>query len=124
LEFIALNFAGAPPGAHIGASFETRFTGCTIEQESTMSAGARHYDLAVAPEFVRVLTFGTPGVFADLWPKLPIFESRKLSTSLSMVRDRPTFFGTFNYPRETGMEGAADDGRVWLGFVKGSSPPR
>jgi hypothetical protein len=123
-EIRTLTFAGAVPGAHIGAAFETRFTGCTIEQEPTQSAGALIYDVTVAPEFVRVLTFGTPGVFADLWPKLPVFESRKLSTSLSMVRDRPTFFGTFNFPRETGMAGATDDGRVWLGFVKGSSPPR
>jgi len=123
-EFSALTFAGAVPGAHAGAAFETRFTGCTIEQEPTMSSGAEMYDMTIAPEFVRVFNVGPSGGITDLWPKLPVFETRRLSTSLSAVRDRATFFGTFNFPRDTGMAGAQDDGRVWLGFVKGSSPPR
>lgn len=123
-DFTAPTFAGAVPGAHAVTNFETRNTGCTIEQEPTLSRGAEFCDLTVAPEFVREVNYGAPSGVTDLWPKLPVFEARTLSTSLSAVRDRPTFVGTFNFPRDTGLVGSQDDGRVWLGFVKASSPPR
>lgn len=121
-EFTALSFAGAVPGAYAAAGFTTRDTGITIEHEPTLSVGAAACDLTVAPEFVRVVNFGAPGGVADLWPKTPVFETRMLSTSLSAVRDQPMFMGTLNFPRDTGLAGAQDDGRVWLGFVKASSP--
>ena len=123
-EFTALTFAGAVPGAHGSAGFTTRNTGCTIEQEPTLSRGAAFCDLTVAPEFVGVLSLGPTGGLTDLWPTLPVFETRMLSTSLSTVRDRPTLIGTFNFPRDTGLPGSKDDGRVYLGFVRTSAPPR
>jgi hypothetical protein len=54
-------------------------------------------------------------------PVLPeggVIEIHGLDSSLSCCAGVPTFVGTLNPPRETGVNGRKDSGRAWLVFVR------
>jgi hypothetical protein len=83
-----------------------------------LSPGEVHVDLNLAPsrsEYRGPLQ-GHP--LLARYPEWPIFGTQKVTTAVTAVLGRQCFLGTFNTPRETGVNGRKDDGRTWFAFVK------
>jgi hypothetical protein len=53
-----------------------------------------------------------------LYPEGGVLEIDGLDSSLSCYAGVPTFVGTLNPPRDTGVNGRKDSGRAWLVFVR------
>lgn len=107
--------AGAPA---IFTAFEMRPTGWRIEVESVLGPGEVEVGLNLAPgrtEY-RGVVQGHP--LLARYPEWPIFGTQKVTTAVTAVLGRQCFLGTFNTPRETGVNDRKDDGRTWFAFVK------
>ena len=52
------------------------------------------------------------------YPETGVAESRKIQCMISCYAGVPTFLGTLNPPRDNGVNGRKDSGRVWLVFVQ------
>lgn len=59
---------------------------------------------------------GPPALAA--YPETPVAESRKIESTISCYAGVPTLLGTLNPPRDNGVNGRKDTGRVWLAFVQ------
>jgi hypothetical protein len=59
----------------------------------------------------------TTGIAAR-YPAQPLFESRKVTTSQTLLAGRQMLIGTFNPPGADGVNDRADTGRTWLVFVR------
>jgi hypothetical protein len=51
-------------------------------------------------------------------PQQPVYESRKITTSLSAALGKHALLGTFSPPHDTNVNGQKDDGRIWLAFLE------
>ena len=101
-----------------GGVFETRNTGMTLEIEPVLDPSATLVDLNLVPQFVSLIgKLQADGVAAKYLPQ-PVFEARKVTTSICVALGEQAFIGTFNHPGYTGVNGQKDTGRVWLGFVQ------
>ena len=98
------------------ASFETRNTGLTLEVESVIGTDGMTVDLNLVPQLVREID--NPQAYPANYPRQPLFETRKITTSLCATLGEQAFIGTFNHPGDTGVSEEKDSGRVWLGFVQ------
>jgi hypothetical protein len=102
----------------IFSAFEMRPTGWRIEVEPVLAPGEAEVHLNLAPvrtEY-RGVVQGHP--LLARYPEWPIFGTQRVTTAVSAVTGRQCFLGTFNTPRETGVNGRKDDGRTWFAFVK------
>lgn len=50
-------------------------------------------------------------------PQMPLYESRKITTSLSTALGKHSLMGTFSPPHDTNVNNQKDDGRIWLAFL-------
>ncbi len=55
---------------------------------------------------------------ARRYPAQPVFETRSIATGLMTLSGLHLLVGTLNPPGANGVNGRADDGRVWLVFVR------
>lgn len=102
-------------------TFETRATGITVELEPVLSPDGVALDLNHAVTMTTHLgALQTTGV-AKRYPAQPLFESRSVTTSQTLLIGTQHLVGTFNPPGADGVNGRTDDGRTWLLFVRATS---
>lgn len=99
-------------------AFEMRQTGWRIEVDPVLGPDEVRVDLNLAPERTefRGALQGHP--LLAKYPEWPIFGTQRVTTAVTAVLGRQCFLGTFNAPRNTGVNGRKDDGRTWFAFVK------
>jgi hypothetical protein len=114
-------FATTPQPKSTGSSttIEKRNCGVTLEIEPTIGSNGV-VDINLVPQMVRLVS--NPGI-STTYPAQPVFECRKVTTSLSAALGEQAFIGTFNPPGNTGLNGQEDTDRVWLGFVQTTLAP-
>jgi hypothetical protein len=113
----------AKPGFLIGTAYEIRATGFHSEVDLVADPSGSSVNLQLAPTFDRYAgKLKTVGLSAK-YPPQPLFESRKLTANLNATPGRQQFLSTFNHSGDTGVNGAKDDGRVILGFVRAVPVP-
>ncbi|MDQ3624759.1 MAG: hypothetical protein M3463_20135 [Verrucomicrobiota bacterium] len=101
------------PSAH-----ETRNAGVTVELEPTMSP---NWALCYLRHVAQSVTYrGLLKVEGSAWPHpdQPLFETRKITSSMNLIVGKTALAGTFNPPGANGVNGRQDDGRTWLAFVR------
>lgn len=104
------------PGAF--TAFETRNTGLRVEIEPALGPDDATVDINQAVSIVRDLgNLDTTGAAAH-FPAQPVFESRKITTSIATIVGCHTLVGTLSKPGADGVNGRVDDGRTWLVFVR------
>jgi hypothetical protein len=52
------------------------------------------------------------------FPAQPVFENRKITTSISTLLGSHALVGTLSKPGANGVNGRVDDGRTWLVFLR------
>jgi len=109
-----------PAGSSVDgpAQFDTRNVGLTLEIDPVLTPSASIVDITLVPQFVILLGNLQVAGIAAKYPPQPVFETRKVSTSLCAGLGEQAFIGTFNQPGDTGVNGQKDTGRVWLGFIQ------
>ncbi len=107
--------ADGTPGAPI--SVETRNVGVTVECEPVVGPDEVSIELNHVLQSVAHLGNLKTGR-AKPYLEQPLFQTRKITTSQTVLAGRHMLIGTFNPPGATGVNGRADDGRTWLVFVR------
>lgn len=99
-------------------AFEMRPLGWSIEVDPVLSDQGGVADLNLALGFTTHRgNLQGPGLLAR-YPQMPVFAAQKITTAVSASVGHQCFLGTLNAPRDTGVNGRKDDGRVWFAFVK------
>ena len=96
----------------------TRNTGLVLEIEPVRAANASIVDIDMVPQMVKLNGDLHFDGIAEKYQSQPVFETRKVTTSLSAALGEQAFIGTFSQPTDTGVNGQKDTGRVWLGFIR------
>lgn len=113
----ALN-SGAAAKSGAFTAFEMQETGVTVEVEPTLGPDPAYLDLNLVIQYTRDLgNLQATGV-ARLYPAQPVFEKRRIASGLVTIPGKHLLIGTLNPPGADGVNGRADDGRVWLAFVR------
>ena len=100
------------------SAFEARNTGVTIAVEPTVGPDGVTVDLSNAISST-VYRGGLQSTgIATRYPVQPLFESRRVTNSESVILGRTTFVGTFDPPGNSGVNGRTDSGRTCLLFVR------
>jgi hypothetical protein len=99
-------------------AFEMRPLGWRIEVDPVISPDGRFVDLNMAPEHTEFRGNLQGHDLLSRYPQMPVFASQKVTTAVSAIVGHQCFLGTFNAPRDTGVNGRKDDGRTWFAFVK------
>ena len=106
--------APAAETAIVPVTFETRNVGDTLELEPVLGPDGVTIDLNLVPQSVRYV-----GDHADGGPhpvKTPLFETSKITTSVTVRDGEPYFLGTLNPPFANGLAREQKEQRVWLDF--------
>ena len=107
--------ANAAETSLVPVTFETRNVGDTLELEPILGPDGITIDVNLVPQSVRYV-----GDHADGGPyplKTPIFETSKITTSISVRDGQPFFLGTLNPPFANGLAREQKEQRVWLEFL-------
>ncbi len=99
-----------------GKAFETRNAGITVEVEPVIAPNG-NVDVTQAIQNVNFPgMLKVTGVAARYQPQ-PLFQSSKVTTSVTVMPGKHTLVGTLNPPGADGVNDRADTGRTWLLFV-------
>jgi hypothetical protein len=109
--------AGILPSPATPSSFNTRNVGSTFEVEATMgeSPADPFVDLRLSPEFVTLTG-------RDAWgqgisqAEMPVFESQRINTAMTMRKNQPTLIGTVSRPPVSHVDPDSAN-RIWFAFV-------
>jgi hypothetical protein len=113
---VAQQSKGKP--AYYPSGFETRKAGFSLEIEPMVGPNGI-VEVNLVPQLVQHLgKLEMEGTAAKYYPEQPLFETRKITTSLSVTPGQQTLVGTLNPPGEDGVNGRKDTGRVWLCFLR------
>jgi hypothetical protein len=104
--------------AELNVEFCTRNTGLTLEVEPVLASNSSLVDLSMVPQMVRLIGDLHAEGIASKYQRQPVFETRKVTTSLCATLGEQAFIGTFSQPEDTGVNGQKDTGLVWLGFIR------
>ncbi len=107
--------ANAADNSIVPITFETRNVGDTLELEPVLGPDGIMIDVNLVPQSVRYV-----GDHADGGPyplKTPIFETSKITTSITLRDGQPFFLGTLNPPFGNGLAREQKEQRVWLEFL-------
>jgi len=104
------------PGAF--TAFETRSTGLSVEEEAAIGPDFATVDLNnVVKSETDLGSLETTGAAAH-FPAQPVFETRKVTTSITTIMGSHALVGTLSMPGANGVNGRVDSGRTWLVFVR------
>lgn len=98
----------------IPTAFETRNVGDTLEIEPVIGPDGMTIDLNLALQIVRHVGDRTGG--GPFPVKTPLFETSKVTTSVSVHGGQPYFLGTLSPPFGNGLAQEQKEQRVWLAF--------
>jgi hypothetical protein len=99
----------------IAKSFETRNVGETVELEPVIGPNGRTIDLNFIPQLVRYI--GERETSPEKNLHQPIFETQKITTSISLQAGKPFLIGTMNPPADNGIATNDSARRIWLFFA-------
>jgi hypothetical protein len=97
------------------SSFETRNIGFNLEVEATMSEDNQIVDVRLSPETVTLVDRVKWGQGISQ-TEMPIFESQRVTTALTLVAGQPGMVGTPSRPPVSKVD-ADSANRVWFSFV-------
>jgi hypothetical protein len=117
-QAIAPNAPSSSKGLIRPTHFDTRNAGLMLEIEPTIDASGKIMDLNLVPQLVSYEgDLQTAAGLSNIEPQA-LFETRKVTTSLSARIGEQTLIGTFSHPGDDGVNGRKDTGRTWLGFIR------
>lgn len=99
-------------------AFDMRPLGWRIEVDPVLGADGLTVDVNLAPEHVEFRGNLEDHPLLARYPQMPVFATQKINTAITAISGRQCFLGTFNAPRDTGVNGRKDDGRAWFAFLK------
>lgn len=115
-EFIVSVPQGAAAQAPVApSSFETRNIGFNLEVEATMSEDNQIVDVQLSPETVTLVDRVKWGQGISQ-TEMPIFETQRITTALTLVTGQPALVGTPSRPPVSKAD-ADSANRVWFSFV-------
>lgn len=107
---------GLEPG--YPASLEKQATGYSITLDILAGMDLRSVTLSYEVSYTSHLgPLKAAGVAAE-YPAQPLFETRKITSSMDSVGGEHNFLGTFNPPGVDGVNERADTGRTWMVFAR------
>jgi hypothetical protein len=99
-------------------AFETRNAGVTVEVEPVVGADGMTVDLNQVVQSVKPIgNLKVTGV-ATHYPSQLLFETAKVTNSMSVPLDLPVLVCTLNPPGTDGVNDRTDSGRTYLLFVR------
>jgi len=101
----------------IPTAFETRNTGETVEIEPVIGPDGKTIDINLVPQVVYYA--GEREVKADKKITQPLFETQKLTTTITVESGHPFLLGTINPPFGTGLSKDDKAHQIWLQFITG-----
>lgn len=111
------NTPGGPAPA-CPTSFETRNTGWTLEIEPTIGGDNKVIDLRFAPNYTVKAGVNVAGEGLSR-TEMPIFETQRVDTALTLRANVPFFVGTLNRAPMAQVDPQTAK-RVWFSFVTGT----
>ena len=97
-------------------NFDTRNVGDQLEIEPVLGPDGRTIDLNLVPQSVRFAGFRTTTDDGSDKQPQPLFETQKVTTSITVLAGEPTLLGTLNAPFGNGLAIEVKEQRVWLDF--------
>jgi hypothetical protein len=101
-------------GAVIPGGFQMRNLGDTLNFTPQISADGRLINITLIPESSSFA--GYKGAGDQKWTRQPMFEARRLTTSVIVKSGEPFLLGTLNPPVNDGIAPPPKEQRVWLDF--------
>ncbi|MGC4015945.1 MAG: hypothetical protein QM755_15680 [Luteolibacter sp.] len=96
-------------------AFETRNVGDTLEIEPILAEDNRTVDLRLVPERVTRTGDSISGQGLSRC-EMPVFESQRVNTAISVEIGKPFLIGTVNRPPVSKVDGDSAN-RIWFAFV-------
>ncbi|QJE97194.1 hypothetical protein [Luteolibacter luteus] len=97
------------------SSFETRNTGFTLEIEPTIGGSGKIIDLRFAPDTVHLVDRSKFGQGSSE-TEMPVFESQRVMTALTLHTGIPMMVGTLSRPPASKLD-ADSAKKVWFTFI-------
>jgi hypothetical protein len=91
---------------------EARNLGASLEIDPVAEEDGITIHVSIAPEICRLAGYAP---YSEV--KMPVFETQKLSTAVTLRADTPRLLGTMSPPVNTGIEGGNKEDRIWLAFL-------
>jgi len=115
----ALQFtANIPMSGPTPTSWETRNAGDTLEVEPVAEPDGHFCDLNLVPSRVTLARFfDLAGSVDDAPTSQPLFNSQRVTTSVTTDEGTPYYLGTFSPPPAQGAPNNAGSPEVWLAFL-------
>jgi hypothetical protein len=104
-----------PPVPALPTSFETRHAGFSLEIEPMIGGGDKIIDIRFAPDFVNLVDRAKFGQGASE-TEMPIFESQRLTTALTLKSGVPMMIGTPSRPPVSKLDPDSAK-KVWFAFI-------
>ncbi|MFA6564171.1 MAG: hypothetical protein WCV00_19870 [Verrucomicrobiia bacterium] len=105
-------------GAVIPGGFQTRNLGDTLNFTPQISPDGRIINITLIPESSSFV--GYKGAGNQKWLHQPLFQTKRLTTSVIVKSGEPFLLGTLNPPVNNGIAPPPKEQRVWLDFITAS----
>jgi hypothetical protein len=114
--------ANVPMKGLAPSSWETRNAGETLEVEPVSGPDGHLCDLNLVPQRVSLAKFyDVGGMAGDPSASQPLFNTQKITTSVTTDENVPYYLGTYTPPPAQGAPNDAGSPEVWLSFVHTST---
>jgi general secretion pathway protein D len=100
------------------SAFETRNVGFTVEVEPVVGPDLMTVDINCAVQSVVLAGNLKVTGSAAHSPEQPVFQSSRITTSISLPLEQPVWLSTLNPPGADGVNDRTDTGRTYLLFVE------
>jgi len=101
--------------AVIPGGFQTRNVGNTLNFTPQVASDSRTINITLIPE--SSFFAGYKGAGEQKWTRQPMFEARRLTTSVIVKPGEPFLVGTLSPPFNVGAAPPPKEQRVWLDFI-------
>ncbi|MCX6899124.1 MAG: hypothetical protein NT105_10520 [Verrucomicrobia bacterium] len=95
--------------------FQTRNLGDTLNFTPQISPDSRFINITLIPESSFLV--GYKGAGDQKWAHQPLFQTKRLTTSVVVKNGEPFLVGTLNPPINDGIAPPPKEQRVWLDFI-------
>ena len=99
------------------SAFETQNVGTSVEVEPVMSSDGQAIDLTHVVKIIAMRGNLKVTGIAEKYPAMPVIETRRITTSITVAAGAHQLVGTLNLPDANGVNDRPDTSRTWLLFV-------